>query len=84
MAQGWGVGDALFVYIKRSESCTGIGVVADFGAVVRIMNGLMRGMGRCTGAVNYFRDYKRLALFAKPATSYNDARSGARPLRQSL
>jgi hypothetical protein len=30
----------------------------------------MGGMVRCTGEVNYFRDYKRLEPFAKLATSY--------------
>src|SRR5262252_8851568 len=33
-------------------------------------NGLMREMVRCTGEVNYFRDYKRLGPIAKLATSY--------------
>jgi hypothetical protein len=31
----------------------------------------MGGRVRCTGEANYFRDYKRLGVIAKLATSYN-------------
>src|SRR5262245_23473939 len=33
-------------------------------------NGLMGRRGMCAGEVNYFRDYKRLGVIAKLATSY--------------
>src|SRR5258706_3428299 len=60
---------------SHSESWTGIGVVASVSLQALVpwrssCNGLVGRIGVCTGKANYFRDYKRLGVIAKLATSY--------------